>query len=671
MAETTVLHRLSRVKLKDGRESPDSVKRSKAINQGDRARGQSILMEAQGHYMAAYRYRRDRERNKKYNFGDQLSDIVCVDGKYMTEEDYIKQQGGVPLITNLINRITNKVVGTFREQQSEPLCYARDKDEQKEAEALSTLLQYNMQLNHMSELYAKGMKEFYIGGGVAHWKVYGWNENMNRMDCWTYEVSPNMFIPDSHMQDIRGWDCQFVGQIHDWSFEYMTSFLSKSPEEYRKLTEIYKAARDIRNGLSNWDEFGFSDHSVNAEFLSPDDPTVCRVIEVWRKESKPRYRCHDWNTGEVFKVDPEDYDAVVAAENAKRQQMALRNGIPEEEIPYITSEWFMDSYWYYYFLSPFGDILKEGETPYAHKSHPFAFKFFPFIDGEVHSPVSDLIPLQRYTNNLIMLHNMIVRSSAKGLLIVPRKALGTLTEDDIADKWARPNGVLVVDSDFKDQMPQQIAANATNVGINEMLSMQLGFFDDVSGVNAAMQGKASFAGESGSHAQVMAQNAATSLLDIIESYNDFMCDASYKDVKNIQQFYDEKKVLNIAGRTAAGVNINPRKVLETEADISIAPSKKTPVYRAIADEFYMTLFQQQAINLEQLLEQVSVEGSDELLQQIRSQRQAAEQGQMPQGIDPNLIGKVQQGLNVNPQAMAQLQEAVGGQAAEGSNGSRV
>lgn len=658
------LHRLSRVKVSTGKDSPDSVKRSKAMNSSDRARGQEIIMEAQSHYMAAYRYRRDRKRNNKYNFGDQLSDIVYVKGKgYMTEEDYIKQQGGVPLITNLINRITNKVVGTFREQQSEPLCYARDREEQKEAETLSTLLQYNMQLNHMGELYAKGMKEYYIGGGVAHWKVYGWNENMNRMDCWTYEVNPNMFIPDSKMQDIRGWDCQFVGQIHDWSFEYMTSFLSKSPEEYAKLTEIYKSARDIRSGMSSWDDFGYSDHSVNVDFLSPDDPTVCRVIEVWRKESKPRYRCHDWNTGEVFKIDPEDYNAVVAAENAKRQQMALRNGIPEEEIPYITAEWFMDSYWYYYFLSPFGDILKEGETPYAHKSHPFVFKFFPFIDGEVHSPVSDLIPLQRYTNNLIMLHNMIVRSSAKGLLVIPRKSLGGITEDEVADIWARPNGVLVVDADFKDQMPQQISANATNIGINEMLSLQLGFFDDVSGVNAAMQGKASFAGESGNHAQVMAQNAATSLLDIIESYNDFMCDASYKDVKNIQQFYDEKKVLDIAGRTASGVNINPRKVLDTEVDISIAPSKKTPVYRAIADEFYMTLFQQQAINLEQLLEQVSVEGSDELLQQIRSQRQAAEHGQMPQGVDPALIGKVQQGLNADPKAMAQLQEAVGGQQA--------
>jgi len=49
-------------------------------------------------------------------------------------------------------------------------------------------------------------------------------------------------------------------------------------------------------------------------------------------------------------------------------------------------------------LSPFGDILDEGEIPYEHKSHPYVFKAYPFIDGEIHSFVSDVIDQQRYTN---------------------------------------------------------------------------------------------------------------------------------------------------------------------------------------------------------------------------------------------------------------------------------
>jgi hypothetical protein len=37
--------------------------------------------------------------------------------------------------------------------------------------------------------------------------------------------------------------------------------------------------------------------------------------------------------------------------------MAAESGMPREEVPVIEAEWFIDDYWYFYFLSPFGDIL--------------------------------------------------------------------------------------------------------------------------------------------------------------------------------------------------------------------------------------------------------------------------------------------------------------------------
>lgn len=60
----------------------------------------------------------------------------------------------------------------------------------------------------------------------------------------------------------------------------------------------------------------------------------------------------------------------------------------------------MDSCWYYNYLTPFGDILREGETPYDHKSNPYVFKAYPFIDGEVHSFVGDVIDQQRYSSSM-------------------------------------------------------------------------------------------------------------------------------------------------------------------------------------------------------------------------------------------------------------------------------
>ena len=92
------------------------------------------------------------------------------------------------------------------------------------------------------------------------------------------------------------------------------------------------------------------------------------MIEIWRKEMKPRYRCHDYNNGDVYKIDIEDYEEMVESVNRERVERGLASGMAEDEIPLIETTWFMDNYWYFYYLSPFGDVLLEGETPYEHKS---------------------------------------------------------------------------------------------------------------------------------------------------------------------------------------------------------------------------------------------------------------------------------------------------------------
>ena len=79
----------------------DSVKEAKKF--GDR-RAFDVLLEAQAHWNNMSRFRRDRERNKRYTYGDQWGDIICVDGKAMTEEEYIKSQGNVPLKNNHISK---------------------------------------------------------------------------------------------------------------------------------------------------------------------------------------------------------------------------------------------------------------------------------------------------------------------------------------------------------------------------------------------------------------------------------------------------------------------------------------------------------------------------------------------------------------------------------------
>lgn len=629
----------------------DSVSHARRTMGNNRAF--EVLWQAQQYWLAMETFRRDRERNKNYTYGRQWDDYVCVNGKMMKEEELIKKQGNVPLKNNLIRRMVQAVLGVYRSQAKEPTCTARDRDEQRYGETMSTVLQCNMQLNRMTEINARCMEEFLISGFVVQRKWYGWREN--KLDCWTDYVQPNNFFIDNNMRDFRGWDCSCLGEIHDISFEDLCGRFAHSKADYDRLAEIYKYAKDKSYLSAMYDNFGYPLQGYY-DFLVPYDQSRCRVIEVWRKESKERVRCHDVNNGDVFKVDMEDFKALVLDENEKRLQQARELGMSEDDVPLIRYEWFMDSYWYYYMLTPFGDILEEGETPYEHKSHPYVFKAYPFIDGEVHSFVSNVIDQQRYTNRLITMYDWIMRASAKGVLLFPEECLPKgMSMENVADEWARFNGIIMIKQPKAGQaLPQQIANNCTQIGISELLNMQLKFFEDISGVNGALQGKPGYSGMSASLYNQQAQNATTSLLDLLDTFSAFIRDGAYKDVKNIQQFYDTPRVFNIVGKNSTIVEYDPRKIRDVEFDLSIVESTATPAYRALTNDMLMQLWQAKAISVEQLLEHGEFPFADELLQSIKSQREQLEQGQVPDGMSPELAQQVQQGANM--QAVNQAQQ---------------
>lgn len=632
MASNMKLLPMSRI---SGKVQMDSVKEQK--QDGDH-RALNVLYDAMRCWDNMSEYRKTRERCKKYTFGDQWSDIVTVDGEDMTEENYILKQGGVPLKNNLIRRLIRNVLGVYRSQMKEPICTARDRDEQQLGETMSTILQYNMQMNRMSEIYGRSMEEFLVSGLVVHRKWYGWRND--KCECWTDYVQPNNFFVDGNMHDFRGWDVNIIGEIHDESFETICTKFATSPSEYKRLREIYSNARDRRFVSQYAEQFGRSRLS-NVDFLCPIDNTRCRVIEVWRKESKPRYRCHDYNNGDFYKIEIGDYSEMVEKVNNERITMGVEAGMELSEIPLIQTEWFMDNYWYFYYLTPFGDILKEGETPYEHKSHPYVFKAYPFFDGEIHSFAEDVIDQQRYTNRLITMYDWIMRSSAKGVLLFPEDCLpDDMNINDIADEWSRVNGVIVIKAKQGAVMPQQVSANATNIGISELINLQLKFFEDISGVNGALQGKPGYSNTSGSLYQQQTQNATMSLLDLMDSFSSFVIDAAYKDVKNMQQFYDSKRVCNIAGKSGSTIVYDPKKIRDVEFDLSIVESTQTPAYRQAANEFLMEIWKTGQISLEQMLEHGDFPFADELLQSLKSQNNTMA------SIPQNVQQQAQQGANM-------------------------
>lgn len=652
MAQKRKLIPLSRIKPKV---EMDSIKEVKRL--GDR-RAFNVLMEAQASWDSMGRFRLDRERNKRYAYGDQWGDIITADGEHLTEEEYIQKQGNIPLKNNLIRRVMRNVLGVYRGQSKEPTCAARDRDEKRLGETMSEVLKYNMQLNRRSELDARCFEEYLISGMVVNRKWYGWRND--KLDCWTDYVNPNNFFIDCNMRDFRGWDCNLVGEVHDVSFETLCSQFAESAEDYSRLSRIYSRACKRDYIAQSYEEFGYS-RIRNYDFLLTTEAGRCRVIEVWRKESKPRYRCHDYNNGDVYKIEVEDYAKLVEVENAIRIAEGTALGMAEDDIPLIHATWFIDDYWYFYYLSPFGDILKEGETPYEHKGHPYVFKAYPFIDGEIHSFVADVIDQQRYVNRLITMHDWIMRASAKGLLLFPEECKpDDMSMEEIADEWSRFNGIIMYKPKAGVPAPQQISNNSTNIGISELLNLQLKLFEDISGVNGALQGKPGYSGTSAALYSQQAQNSASSLLDILDSFSMFIVDGAYKDVKNIQQFYDSKRIFNIKGN-GAQVEYDPKKVRDVEFDLSIVESSSTPVHRQLANDFLMEIWRAGQISVQQLLQVGDFPFADELLQSLQSQQEQLENGQTPEGLSPEVLQQAQQGANMD--AVNQMYNAVRQQAA--------
>lgn len=637
----------------------DTVERSKL--KGNR-RGLAILYQVQDYWNNMETFRKDRDRTRRYVYGDQLGDYIDVEGnlgcrKRMRESDYIRMQGNEPLQNNHMWSVMRSMLGVFRAQNKEPFCSARDRDEQELSETMSTVLQCVMQKNRMDEVNVRSFEEFLISGFVVQRMSYEWRNDS--ADCWIDYVNPNYFFIDDGVRDFRGWDVNCVGEIHDVTFEELCSQFAKTSDDARYLREIYKNTNTREQITYSMRKFGQFEMK-NLDFLFAQDTNKCRVIEVWRKEQKPRFRCHDFNTGEYFKIDEEDYQDLVESVNRQRLEQGLSVGMAEDDIPLIEAEPFLDNYWYYYFITPLGYILDEGETPYAHKSHPYVFKPYPFIDGVIKSFLGGFIDQQRYVNRLITLFDWLIRATAKGVLMIPTDSLPEgMSMKTFAKEWRKFNGVVFYKPGKSGRVPQQVVNNSTNIGINELLSLQLKFFESVSGVTGAMQGKQAPSGVSGTLYAQQTQNASVSLSDIFESFNNFVIDGAYKTVKNIQQFYDTKRIINIAGKKGANVEYDPSKMQDIEYDLSIEDSASSPVYRQLANDFMMEIWRSGQISLEQLLENGDFPFADSLLQSIKSQQEQIQKGVQPDGVSPQLQQQVQQGANM--QAVQQASQALYGQ----------
>lgn len=424
-------------------------------------------------YCLQYMEKRERERLrcKRFAFGDQWIDSVRVGDNVMSEEQYILSQGNMPLKNNLIRRILRNVLGVFR-QSYEEHTFSHP--------ALKKL----SERNNLTELYARTMEEFLIGGLVVHRKWFG--AGRQGRGCHTTYVSPGNFFIDPRSCDPLGEDADIVGEVHRVSFSELAATFAKSAADYDALAKLY-----------------------------PPEDEECMVTEIWRRERLPQVLTHHRDNA-TLGIHP----------YMKGDSRKLRSN----------QTWRMQEMWRYYFTTPGGRILAEGESPYLHGSHPYVWAAYPFIDGEVHSFVGDIIDQQKYTNRLITLYDWVIRASAKGVLLFPENALPEDADiQSVADAWSHHNSVIVYKQEQGTQAPHQVVNGTSPAGITDLLDIQLKMLEDVSGVSGALQGKLDNTSMSGTLYDTQTRNALTALRDIIDSFNSFIGRCEALDLSNLRQ----------------------------------------------------------------------------------------------------------------------------------------
>lgn len=626
----------------------------------------SILYNAMHHWNNMQRVRDEGERCHRFVNGDQWGDMVKHCGKMMTERAILEEQGYTPRTVNFMNRMVKGVTGVFHKSGNQPTAYSIDGNEQAVCDVVNKLMEANNTQNETNLLWSLQFKQFLEWGMIVSKQTYGYVNK--RYGCWTENIDPRNFFLDTGTMDVRGWDCNMVGMIHTLPLDdILASFASnksskKGREKHKQICEAYGFCKDRRN-VSNLFSEQFGRNRVrNVDFLFPKDGSLCRLIEVWTKETKPRYYVHDTLDATLTIIEEDEYEEFVEQENMRRIAAATMAGVPAEDIATAMkiveaddedevkglampegcklriADWHEDRYWYYRWMTPNGVVIEEGETPYEHKSHPFIYVFYPFVQGEVHSPCSDIVDEQKNYNKDATMFVQIMKNSMKGFTAFDKN---TLPEEDpdgehLLQVLAQPGGAYGFRLRPNEQIQQkviQLSSNNTGVGLLENMKMAQTNIEDIFGVNGAMQGKPGYSTTSGTLYQQQAQNAQGSLLDVIDTFYSFLVKNAYKQTANIFQTYDRKMVDKVAGQGSYDVIARYRDTLNTdtlELDFKMVESDSSLVYRQIIWDYAQSWLQMGFIDFKTYLMICNLPVTDKLLVMLEeANANFQEQGEEP------------------------------------------
>lgn len=597
-------------------------------------KGLALVKRANDCWDAMSSFRKQSRRSSRYYKGEQWKDMVCDNGRWITEEEYITRQGKPALKQNLIRPNVRNIVGQLRSAPYKSIVYSRNEDGQLAADMVSVALESVHTMNGRQERDARMFESFLVKGCGIYWTGYPYNDEL-KMPLVTYRaIDLSRYFRTMTATDVNGEDVDFCGDFFDSSPEEITSMYAHSRSQEEALRKIYGPRLHSQMAATN--PLTTSDEQLAGPSVNPSDGK-CRVIRVCQKEGHWELRVHDFSDGswEAYELTTAK-KREIEAEIASRKKIAADLGVDYEDPANRLLIKYDEKYimcWEYYHVTPWGHILMHQRAPYDHNSHCYVEKFYPLFDGQSYGMVYDLIDQQRMINRMIILQDFITSAAAKGVLLVPEEAIpDDMDIEDFADEWSKYNGVIKVKTKDGIKLPEQIVSRQINVGQFDMINLQLKLMNDIGGIHDALQGKSLGTGTPASLYQQETANAQLNVLDYLESFSWLLMQRDYKCIQLICQFYTDKEYIQIGGSTfsEAAKHYDPSLVRKFKYFNEVVKSHDTPLARMYFDDQLFRMMQANLITLEQYLEESSTPFAKSLLKKIQSQKQQMEAtGQMP------------------------------------------
>ena len=642
--------------------NPDTLKeRERLLHDDQKKFNLPLLTRAEAAWMAQAETRKEWLRNLRYVRGDQWSDYVeDENGERVLERNRIAARtGGVALQNNHLIKIVNTLMGIYSRSATMPVCFARQENADAKSQMMTRALKTNWDNNEMKDLLEGEFFQMIVGGTSIVKEV--WAEQDGIDDSYTYKVDLGHAFWEAEGTDPRHWDISMIGEFRDYTIGELAATFAESEYDYNQLLEIYKpylsqlaTIHKTRND--------YSEGSWNY----PMTTNLCRVYEIWTKEHKPGIRCKDiMNTEQpLYHIDPRDLPNI-QAENERRIALGREQGIADDDIPLIEYKgkglgYKIYEYWHYWALTPDGRILVDYDSPFEHGSHPYTIKMHLYANGRTTPFISCIIDQQRYINRLITLNDLLINSSIKNLKMIPKDLIPKgMSQREFARQAVELDGWVFYEPQNRmtNAEPKVITQNATNIGIHELLQVQLSSINDITNVHGALQGKAPNAGTSAQLYLMESQNATTSISTLLNKFSRFENNVARKKMKTIHQYYQEPR--NISVEQSSGYvmfqTYDPKAVRDIDFDVKISEAAETPVSRMFTNKQLEEWAAAGWIDLHDVLTYGYYPNLEELKQRIAASKEMVEQanggvpvqGDQVQGVNQETAALLQNILRGN------------------------